>query len=99
MKSQVAKRVNVNLTEENVKKIELIQKWYKTIGGEKDLKQSDIIRDAIELYFFNIDSILKTHGQKIAKLMIEKKPIYTKDLKPEDVDEEYLKYFDDDLPF
>lgn len=85
MKSQVAKRVNVNLTEKNVKGIELLQKWYEAVGGEKELKQSDIIRDAIDYYVMDMNATLKNKGQKIAKQSLEHGMLTIMD--------------DDDLPF
>lgn len=71
MKSQITKRVNVNLTEKNVRGIKLLQKWYEAVGGEKELKQSDIIRDAIDYYVMDMNAALKNKGQKIAKQSLE----------------------------
>ena len=71
MRSQIAKRINVNLTEENVKKIKLLQEWYKAMGGKKELKQSDIIRDAIDYYAIGMNRMLENKGQKITKQSLE----------------------------
>lgn len=88
MKSQVAKRVNVNLTEKNVREIEILQKWYKTVDGKKELSQSDIIRAAIDYYFFDTNLTLKYKGQKMAKEYLEQKPTFFK-----------ANDTDDNLPF
>ncbi len=46
MKSQVAKRVNINLTQKQLDELKFI-KYHKT--GDKYI-DSDIIRDAIDMY-------------------------------------------------
>ena len=71
MRSQVAKRININLTEKNVRGIQLLQKWYEAVGGEKELKQSDIIRNAIDYYVMDMNITLKDKRQKIVKQSLE----------------------------
>lgn len=52
MKSQVVKRINVNLTENETQGLALIKNYLASWGIKKN--QSDIIRDAIENYYRKI---------------------------------------------
>lgn len=47
MRSQIVKRVNINLTEKEIKSIEHIKAW--TLENTR-YTESDIIRDAINMY-------------------------------------------------
>lgn len=97
MRSQVAKRINVNLTENNLKGIKELQNWYKMQTGE-ELKQSDIIRDAIDSYARDINTILRTFGKEHAILALEdgRLSIY---LDPENKEQYKVVNDNDDFPF
>ena len=97
MKSQVAKRININLTEKNLKGIKDLQKWYKMQTGE-ELKQSDIVRNAIDRYTAEINCLLKTFGKNHAILALENEELSVY-LDPENKKDYVIVGDEDKLPF